>query len=188
MSTLIAILTIITGSYLSTRLDNLLISRLTVAGFLIITGFLVRNPILSIFLTILLLFSKTLHSPIKKDVIKDLQSYLFNKLMVRNQTYLMLVFTGGIFLGLSLPAVKNYPVTISIFIVLTTLLIYLVEYSNKKSFEEKIRKFQKTSDHLEALKEAFELMSPFKQINTEELIKNRLEVWKNYNQKQASKN
>ncbi|MEN3043289.1 MAG: hypothetical protein ABDH59_08365 [Fervidobacterium sp.] len=89
---------------------------------------------------------------------------------------------------MSLPAVKNYPVTISIFIVLTTLLIYLVEYSNKKSFEEKIRKFQKTSDQLEALKEAFELMSAFKQINTEELIKNRLEVWKNYNQKQASKN
>lgn len=176
------------GVYYTVRIDNLLFSRLMTVAFLVAIGFFVSNPLLSLLLTIILLFSNRVYSPIKSDIIKDLEFYLFNKILLRSQTYLMLVFTGSIFLGLALPAIKNYPVAISIFVLLTTFLIYLVEYSNKKSFKEKIERVNRTADPIESLKEAFELMLPFKEINSEELIKNRIEIWKNYSEKKNSKN
>lgn len=186
--TLLSFIITMVGVYYTVRIDNLLFSRLMTVAFLVAIGFFVSNPLLSLLLTIILLFSNRVYSPIKSDIIKDLEFYLFNKILLRSQTYLMLVFTGGIFLGLALPAVKNYPIVISIFVFLTTFLIYLVEYSNKKSFKEKIEKVSRTADPIESLKEAFELMLPFKSINSEDLIKNRIELWKNYKERQTDKN
>ncbi len=186
--TLLGFIIAMIGTYVTVRIDSLLISRIVTAIFLIAMGFFIPNPLLSLLLTVILLFSNRIYSPIKSDIVKDLENYLFNKILLRSQTYLMLVFTGGIFLGLALPAIKNYPVPISIFVLLTTFLIYLVEYSNKKSFKEKIEKVSRTADPIESLKEAFELMLPFKSINSEDLIKNRIELWKNYKERQTDKN
>lgn len=188
MSTIFAISLTMLCAYITSLVDNLLFSRLITSIFLIAIGLLTKSSILSVLITVFLLFSKTLYFPIKSDVIKDIENYLFNKILLKSQTYLMLVFTGGIFIGLALPAVKNYPISISVFVFLTNFFIYLVEYSNKIKFKEKIKKVNQTSDPLEALKEAFELMLPFKQFNAEELIKNRLEIWKNNKEKRINKN
>ncbi|MFN6991463.1 MAG: hypothetical protein ACK4MM_01945 [Fervidobacterium sp.] len=174
---------------LNTRFENLIISRLFISIALIIVGFLIKNPFLSLALTVLLLFSRTLHSPISKDLIKDLKNYLYNKILLNSSTYLMLLFTGGIFLGFALPAIKHYWLGISLFVIITNLLIYIVEYSNLKSFNEKIEKFmEKSTDPIEALKEAYKLMIPFKNTNAEDVIKTRLEMVKNYREKRNEKN
>lgn len=178
--TLLGFVIAMIGTYVTVRIDNLLVSRIITGICLIAMGFFISSPLLSLLLTVILLFSNKVYTPIKSDIITDLEAYLFNKILLRSQTYLMLVFTGGIFLGLALPAVKNYPIAISIFVFLTTFLICLVEYSNKKSFKEKIEKVSRTADPIESLREAFELMLPFKSVNSEELIKNRIEMRKNY--------
>lgn len=179
----------IIGAILNTRFENLIISRLFISIVLIIVGFLIKNPFLSVTLTVLLLFSRTFHSSISKDLIKDLKNYLYNKILLNSSTYLMLLFTGGIFLGFALPAIKHYWLGISLFIIITNLLIYIVEYSNLKSFNEKIEKFMENStDPIEAIKEAYKLMMPFKNVNAEDVIKTRLEMVKNYREKKSEKN
>ncbi|MFN3692279.1 MAG: hypothetical protein ACK4R7_05255 [Fervidobacterium sp.] len=187
MNFLVFLIAII-GAILNTRFENLIISRLFISVVLIIVGFLIKNPFLSVALTILLLFSRTFHSSINKDLIKDLKNYLYNKILLNSSTYLMLLFTGGFFLGFALPAIKHYWLGISSFVIITNLLIYIVEYSNLKSFNEKIEKFMENStDPIEALKEAYKLMMPFKNVNAEDVIKTRLEMVKNYKEKKSEK-
>ncbi len=98
----------------------------------------------------------------------------------------MLLFTGGIILGFVLPAIKNYKINISIVIFVLVTLIYLVEYSNWKSFEDKISRAREVSDPIESLKHAFKLMIPFKEINADEIVKERLELWKNFHQNKTN--
>lgn len=184
----LAFLTAIAGSIVNTRLESLFVSKIFISIILIIVGFLVRNPFISVILTLFLLFSRTLYSPMKSDAIKDLKNYLFNKILLGSPTYLMLIFTGGVFLGFALPAVKNYWLSISIFVILTNLLIYLVEFSNFKSFNEKIEKYMETHDPIESLKEAYQRMMPFKEVNAEEIIKIRMEQLRNYKERHEKYN
>lgn len=186
LKTLIALVITILGSYFSNKINNLLLSRLVVVCALIGIGFLISNPVLGSLLTLILLFSRVIYTQVRKDIIEDLKMYLFNKAILKSQTYLMLLFTGGIILGFVLPAVKNYKTSISIVIFVFVMLIYLVEYSNWKSFEDKINRAREISDHIESLKHAFELMIPFKEINADEIVKNRLELWKNVHQNKTN--
>ncbi|HRV38555.1 MAG TPA: hypothetical protein P5156_07800, partial [Fervidobacterium sp.] len=88
--------------------------------------------------------------------------------------------------GFSLPAVKNYPTMILSTTIGALLLIYVVEFSNYKSFEEKIKTASnKNTDQIEALKYAYELMHPFSQVGIEEAIVNRIELFKNVRNKNS---
>jgi len=180
MIQLLGIIIYIFGVYLNVKINNMLLSKIVQLVALISLGLTISNPFIVVLLTVLLLISKNLYTPVGKDLIDDLKKFLFNKSMVRNSTYLMLVITGGIFIGFSLPAVKNYPTMILITTIGALLLIYVVEFSNYKSFEEKIKMASnKNADQIEALKYAYELMHPFSQVGVEEAITNRIELFKN---------
>ncbi|MGC8903161.1 MAG: hypothetical protein ACP5KD_07495 [Fervidobacterium sp.] len=188
MSILLVLLIAVLGAYLSNIVNSLVLSRMVIIISLISLGFFLSNPVVGSLISIILFFSRTIYTPAKDDPLIDIKCYLLNKALLKSQTYLMLLFTGGFFTGLILPAIKNYPLPISIFTFLIVFLVYIVEYSNMKSFEEKIKKARQDSDPIEALRYAFELMlPPFKEINSEEMIKNRLEFWKNVQQKRKSK-
>jgi len=180
MIQLLGIIIYIFGVYLNVKINNMLLSKIVQLVALISLGLTISNPFIVVLLTVLLLISKNLYTPVGKELIDDLKKFLFNKSMVRNSTYLMLVITGGIFIGFSLPAVKNYPTMILITTIGALLLIYVVEFSNYKSFEEKIKMASnKNADQIEALKYAYELMHPFSQVGVEEAITNRIELFKN---------
>jgi len=180
MIQLLGIIIYIFGVYLNVKINNMLLSKIVQLVALISLGLTISNPFIVVLLTVLLLISKNLYTPVGKELIDDLKKFLFNKSMVRNSTYLMLVITGGIFVGFSLPAVKNYPTMIFITTIGALLLIYVVEFSNYKSFEEKIKTASnKNADQIEALKYAYELMHPFSQVGVEEAITNRIELFKN---------
>ena len=174
------------GIYLNVKINNMLLSKIVQLVALISLGLTISNPFIVVLLTVLLLISKNLYTPVGKELIDDLKKFLFNKSMVRNSTYLMLVITGGIFVGFSLPAVKNYPTMILSTTIGALLLIYVVEFSNYKSFEEKIKTASnKNADQIEALKYAYELMHPFSQGGIEEAIVNRIELFKNVRNKNS---
>lgn len=179
------------GFYLHARIMNLLVSKLIVGAMLLAMGFFLRNPYLVVFLTILMLFSRHMYTPVQSDLVSDLKRYLFNRTMLRSKTYLMLVSTGGIFLGLALPAVVNYPLTIVLTTLFVVMLIWVVEFSNYKSFEEKIKKAAEKggdlNDPIEALRYAYMLMNPFSNTDVEEVIKNRIELFKNVQDRKAAR-
>lgn len=172
------------GIYLNIKISNMLLSKIIQLIALITLGLTISNPFIVVLLTVLILMSKTFYTPVGYDLVDDLKKFLFNKTMLRNSTYLMLVITGGIFVGFSLPAVKNYPVVIFATTIGALALIYIVEFSNYKSFEEKIKRASdKRADPIEALKYAYELMHPFSQAGIEEVITNRIELFKNVRNK-----
>ena len=174
------------GIYLNVKINNMLLSKIVQLVALISLGLTISNPFIVVLLTVLLLISRNLYTPVGKELIDDLKRFLFNKSMARNSTYLMLVITGGIFVGFSLPAVKNYPTMILSTTIGALLLIYVVEFSNYKSFEEKIKTASnKNADQIEALKYAYELMHPFSQVGIEEAIVNRIELFKNVRNKNS---
>ncbi|HRT01742.1 MAG TPA: hypothetical protein P5192_05180 [Fervidobacterium sp.] len=174
------------GIYLNVKINNMLLSKIVQLVALISLGLTISNPFIVVLLTVLLLISRNLYTPVGKELIDDLKRFLFNKSMARSSTYLMLVITGGIFVGFSLPAVKNYPTMILSTTIGALLLIYVVEFSNYKSFEEKIKTASnKNADQIEALKYAYELMHPFSQVGIEEAIVNRIELFKNVRNKNS---
>jgi len=79
-------------------------------------------------------------------------------------------------------------VTISIITLVTVLLLWVVEISNMKSFEEKIKRAtEKGGDPIEALKYAYKLMNPFSNVEVDEIIKNRIELFKNIQGRKTNK-
>ncbi len=188
MIQLLGFIIYIFGIYLNVKINNMLLSKIVQLVALISLGITISNPFVVVLLTVLLLISRNFYTPVGKELIDDLKRFLFNKSMARNSTYLMLVITGGIFIGFSLPAVKNYPTMILSTTIGALLLIYVVEFSNYKSFEEKIKTASnKNTDQIEALKYAYELMHPFSQVGIEEAIVNRIELFKNARNKNSEK-
>jgi len=172
------------GLILNIKVKNTLLSKVILLLTLLGIGFFVKNPYLIVLMTIILIPSRYFYTPVGKDVIHDLKSYLFNRTMLRSKTYLMLALTGSVFLGFALPSVKSYPVTISIITLIMVLLLWIVDISNMKSFEEKIKRAtEKSGDPIEALRYAYKLMNPFSNEETDEIIKNRIELFKNVQEK-----
>uniref|UniRef100_A0A7V4KDJ1 Uncharacterized protein n=2 Tax=Fervidobacterium pennivorans TaxID=93466 RepID=A0A7V4KDJ1_FERPE len=176
------------GLILNIIVSNALLSKVILLLALLGVGAFIRNPYLVVLMTIVLIPSRYFYTPVGKDVIHDLKKYLFNRTMLRSKTYLMLALTGSIFLGFALPSVKNYPVTISIITLVTVLLLWVVDISNMKSFEEKIKRAtEKGGDPIEALKYAYKLMNPFTNVEVDEIIKNRIELFKNIQERKTTK-
>jgi len=174
------------GFVLNAKIKNSILSKVVLFLSLIGISYVLRNPYLVVLLTVILLPSRYIYTPVQKELIADLKRYLFNKLMLRNKTYLMLVLTGGIFLGFALPAIVNYPISISVATLFVITLLWLVEISNMKSFEEKIKKAtEKNSDPIESLRHAYSLMTPFSSTDVDEIIKNRIELFKNVENKKG---
>lgn len=170
----------IVGTYFVTKVKILEFAKLIQCFVLIILGLTFNNPLLVAGLTDLFLLMRFLYVPIRRDTLEDLKEFVFARLMLKSKTYLMLVLTGGTFLGLSLPAIKNYPTSISVITFISVWLIYLVEKSNWKSFTERFNKRLKCSgDSLEALKDTYQSMVLFSPVDGGELIQNRLEMRKN---------
>ncbi|ODN29791.1 hypothetical protein [Fervidobacterium thailandense] len=170
----------IVGTYFVTKVKRLEFAKLIQCLVLIALGLTFNNPLLVAGLTDLFLLTRFLYVPIRKDTLDDLKEFVFAKLILKSKTYLMLVLTGGTFLGLSLPAIKNYPTSISVITFVTVWLIYLVEKSNWNSFTQKFNKrIERSGDPLQALKDTYESMVLFSPVDGGELIRNRLEMRKN---------
>ncbi|HCI30007.1 MAG TPA: hypothetical protein PKI14_03865 [Fervidobacterium sp.] len=188
MIQVVGIALFIAGIYINIKVNNIFISKLVQLFVLISLGYTLKNQFIIVLFTVFLLISRNLYTPIGIELIDDLKRFLFAKTMLRNTTYLMLVITGGIFVGFSLPAVKSYSVTIIITTAVALLLIYVVELSNYKSFEEKIKRAsEKSTDPIEAIKYAYELMHPLSQANIEETIKNRVELFASLRNRDSEK-
>ncbi|MGQ9855434.1 MAG: hypothetical protein ACUVQF_01740 [Fervidobacterium sp.] len=176
------------GIVLNNWVSSLLLSRLILILTMIGIGFLIKNPYAVVVLTLLLLPSRYIYTPVGKDMLRDLRRFLSNRAMIRNKTYLTLVGTAGIFLGFALPAIKNYPISISVVIVVAIAVIYIVEYSNEKAFNDRVKMvLGNKSDQIEALKIAYEKMVLFSSTDVDDLIKNRIELFKNVNEKRKVK-
>ncbi|WP_448379543.1 hypothetical protein [Fervidobacterium sp.] len=176
------------GLILNIKVSNALLSKVILLLALLGVGAFIRNPYLVVLMTIVLIPSRYFYTPVGKDVIHDLKRYLFKRTMLRSKTYLMLALTGSIFLGFALPSVKNYPVTISIITLIMVLLLWVVDISNMKSFEEKIKRAtEKGGDPIEALRHAYKLMNPFSNEQIDEIIKNRIELFKNVQERKEMK-
>jgi len=170
----------IVGTYFVTKVKMLEFAKVIQCSVLIVLGLTFNNPLLVAGLTDLFLLMRFLYVPIRRDTLEDIKEFVFAKLILKSKTYLMLVLTGGTFLGLSLPAIKNYPTSISVITSITIWLIYLVEKSNWKSFTQRFNKrLERFGDPLEALKDTYESMVLFSPVDGGELIRNRLEMRKN---------
>jgi len=168
------------GFVLNSQIENSILSKIILFLSLIAIPFVLRNPYLVVLLTVILLPSRYIYTPVQKEIIADLKRYLFNRLMLRSKTYLTLAITGGIFLGFSLPAIVNYPISIIIVTFFVVALLWLIEFSNMKSFEEKIKEAaEKNGDPIESMRYAYKLMTPFSNEDIDEVIKDRIELFKN---------
>lgn len=187
METFFGTVVFLIGIVLNNWISSLLLSRLILILTMIGIGFLIKNPYAVVVLTLLLLPSRYIYTPVGKEMLTDLRRFLFNRAMIRNKTYLTLIGTAGVFLGFALPAIKNYPISISVVIVVAIAVIYIVEYSNEKGFNDKVeRAFGNKSDEIESLKIAYEKMVLFSSTDVDDLIKNRIELFKNVNEKRKS--
>lgn len=167
------------GAYVHNVVANFLLSKMLVVAFLLSLGFTVPSPIWCAVLTNLLLGSRLLHVPLRDNVEEDLRNFVFYRSLLRNQTFLMLLLTGGTFLGLALPAVVNYPLSIGVVTVATVLLIAVVEQTNRRRFDDRLRRyFEKTGDFLESVKRAYSSMVLHPTVDPENLVKDRLEVFR----------
>ncbi len=144
---------------------------------LCIVGFNLRNPIVTTIYTALLLFLPYIVVPVyrRKDVIYNIKLFILSKILLRNMNFLMLLGTAAFFGGLSLPAVREYPIFVLLTMSFFILSKYIVEKNRTKAFEKFINEYE-NDDKIKALSLASERMLNFyKNSDIEELIKVRLE-------------
>ncbi len=156
--------------------NSLVFSAVQIISLCII-GFNLKSPIIASIYTALLLFAPYFVIPVykRKDVIYNIKIFILSKILLRSMNFLMLLGTAAFFGGLSLPAVKEYPLffifTISFFIFSK----YIIEKNRTKVFEKFSREYE-SDDKIKALSLAAErMLSLYKNGDIEDLIKIRLE-------------
>ncbi len=156
--------------------NSIIFSTIQIISLCII-GFNLKSPIITAVYNALLLFVPYFVIPVykRKDVIYNIKIFILSKLLLRSMNFLMLLGTAAFFGGLSLPAVKEYPLfvifTISFFIFSK----YIIEKNRTKVFEKFIKEYE-SDDKIKALSLAAErMLSLYKNGDIEELIKVRLE-------------